>query len=104
MMKYLRVFWPVLLYMIMFAAVYWSARDFYSGNSVGVWEYLYIPGLVACGFILPAIALIQGVYGLFVFFRSKDRSALIHLLSPVAIAILTAVFFMVADNHLVITI
>ena len=88
----------------MFAGVYWAARDFYSDRSVGVWNYFYIPGVIACWFVLPGVALIQCAYGLFAFFKSKRRSAIIHLISSAAIVILTVIFFTVFEDHLLITV
>ena len=101
-MQYVRVFWPTILYLATFAGYVFLVVDFLF-VSMRFLE-LHVPCLITNLFVLPGIAVIQLVYGIYKLLRSKERHYWLHVFSSLAVFGLLIVFFLLVSLGFVATV
>ncbi len=101
-MKILRIFWPIVLYALLFGLYYLAVKDFYhpDGFALGLFA-LYIPCLIACVFALPSVAMGQLAYGTDRIVKAKRRDGWLHIYSSLSMFGLSILFvaFVSAGNY-----
>ena len=94
-LRAIRVFWPVLLYLVTFALYYLSVTDFFDDGG-GLFAF-YVPCMIACVLIFPVIALVQLGYGIYQIARRNRRDCWLHVYSSLSLfAVLT--MFVLYEN------
>ncbi len=101
-MKYIRIFWPAVLYVCTFFTYYLLVRDFYSGGMRFL--ELQIPCFIACMFVMPGVALVQLVYGIYSLVKTRNCHYWLHICSSLATAILLTAFFSALEHGLYATV
>lgn len=68
--------------------------DFYSANTGIYTSELFIPALLGCHFVLPAIGILQLVYGITKLISNKSRNYRLHIYSSIAVFCLFGIFML----------
>ncbi|MBN83112.1 MAG: hypothetical protein CMJ70_23515 [Planctomycetaceae bacterium] len=92
--RHIAIFWPSLLYIIAFPLYGLTVTAFYTG-SLGArgLALIHLPCLVACLWVLPLVALVQliiGIYGL----CTRNGRGQSHILSSLLVCGLTFTFYL----------
>ena len=85
------IFWPALLYMMVFFLYTFVVRSFFHGD-MGLGILGFLPCFVICAWVLPVVGLLQLVVAVVVLCTKNSRGAL-HLLSALAVFIMTFGFY-----------
>jgi hypothetical protein len=98
-LKAIQVFWPTLLYLVTFALYHLSVED--SFNDGGGLFVFYVPCIIGCLLVLPAIAIMQLGYGVYQIARRKRRAGWLHAYSSLSLFALLTVFvlYVSAGNY-----
>lgn len=92
-MRYIRIFWPGLLYAAAFALYWLALRDFYDGQGTGSLMTFYLPCLTANFLVLPGVALVQLGYGIYHTVKNKRLECRLHIYSSLLVIGLSLGFF-----------
>ncbi|PAY16792.1 hypothetical protein CKO51_24945 [Rhodopirellula sp. SM50] len=84
------MFWPTSLYLVTFALYHLSISDFYDGGG-GLFVF-YVPCMIGCLLVLPAIAIMQLGYGVYQIARRKRSAGWLHVYSSLSLFAFLAVF------------
>jgi hypothetical protein len=100
-MRYIRVFWPGLLYAASFALYGLAVSDFYGAQGTGSLMTFYLPCLIANFAVLPGVALGQMGYGVHQTVKTKRREGRWHIYSSLVVFGLSLGFlvFVSAGNY-----
>lgn len=93
-LRYIRIFWPGLLYAAAFALYWLALRDFYDGQGTGSLMTFYVPCLIANFFVLPGVALVQLGYGICQTVKTKRRGFRLYIYSCLLVMGLSLGFFL----------
>jgi len=70
-LRYLEIFWPVILYTIVFVLYCSQVRNFYASN-VRYDRHLLAMTLIGCFYVLPGLGIIQLVFGIIKLVKSRN--------------------------------
>lgn len=79
MKKYGKIFWPALLNGVFLSLYALCVRDFYAPDSLGIYDFLYLPSAAVCLFVSPVTGVVQFLYFAHRFGKTRDRHYFYHL-------------------------